>query len=294
MTSLRAALILAVLIPVTLLIMPLQFLAVKLRLNLRKRIPVIYHRFFCRMIGARVTMRGTPVSGTVLLAANHASWLDIPILSSLHPVSFVAKEDVDGWAFFGSLARLQETVFVRREARSKVAEDRDVIRERLMAGDALVIFPEGTSTDGNRVRIFKSALLSAAQLPVGEDAGRNIKHPPVQPVSIAYVGLHGMPMGRENRPFFAWYGDMELLPHLWEALRTGPIDVIVQFHPPLSIDAVGGRKRLAAVAQGIVQAGLVHALHGGTAPTHKAQGGALLRGLNEDDDSNSDDDAEAA
>ncbi len=69
---------------------------------------------------------------------------------------------------------------------------------------------------------------------------------PVQPVSVAYVGLHGMPMGRENRPLFAWYGDMELVPHLWEAVTTGPIDVVVEFHPPMTVDQVGGRKKLAA------------------------------------------------
>ncbi len=281
MTWLRAALILLVLIPATLISMPVQWLALTLNSPWRKRIPRLYHRFFCALIGARVSMRGTPLDGAVLLTANHAGWLDIPILGSVHPVSFISKDEVDSWAIFGTLARLQETVFVRREARSKVAEDRDIIRERLLAGDALVIFPEGTSTDGNRVRTFKSALLSAAQLPVGQDAARHVQHPPVQPVTIAYVGLHGMPMGRENRPLFAWYGDMELLPHLWEALRAGPIDVVVKFHPALTVDTAGGRKRLAAMAQAQVQAGLVHALHGGPARA-TSLGGALLQGLDKD------------
>lgn len=107
-----------------------------------------------------------------------------------------------------------------------------------------MIFPEGTSSDGNRVLPFRSALLSAAELEIG--GGR---HAPVQPVSIAYTGLHGVPMGRENRPLFAWYGDMELVPHLWEAFRTGPIDVVVELHKPLTIDEAGGRKELAAAAE---------------------------------------------
>ncbi len=63
-----------------------------------------------------------------------------------------------------------------------------------------------------------------------------------------------MPMGRENRPLFAWYGDMELVPHLWEALKAGPIDVVVEFHPPMSVDTAGGRKALAAAAEAIVRA----------------------------------------
>ena len=89
----------------------------------------------------------------------------------------------------------------------------------------------------------------------------------VQPVSTAYVGLHGMPMGRENRPLFAWYGDMELVPHLWEALKTGPIDVVVEFHPPMDVDHVGGRKALAARAEAIVRRGQMRALAGLSGPT---------------------------
>jgi lyso-ornithine lipid O-acyltransferase len=87
---------------------------------------------------------------------------------------------------------------------------------------------------------------------------------PVQPVSVAYVGVHGIPMGRENRPLFAWYGDMELAPHLWEAFVTGPVDAVVEFHAPLSMDAAGGRKALAARAEAIVRAGLTRALAGET------------------------------
>ena len=64
-----------------------------------------------------------------------------------------------------------------------------------------------------------------------------------------------MPMGRENRPLFAWYGDMELVPHLWEALKAGPIDVVVEFHPPMTVDIVGGRKALAALTETIVRRG---------------------------------------
>ena len=85
----------------------------------------------------------------------------------------------------------------------------------------------------------------------------------VQPVSTAYTGIHGIPMGRENRPLFAWYGDMELVPHLWEALKAGPLDVVVQFHPPLSLDAMDrkelaqrGRKRWCAPGQMRALAGL--------------------------------------
>ncbi len=170
-------------------------------------------------------------------------------------MSFVAKSEVQTWPFFSTLARLQRTVFVERTRRSQTGEARDQIRDRLLAGDALVLFPEGTSSDGNRVLPFKSALMGAAEATIGSDAQGEPVYVPVQPVSVAYVGLHGMPMGRENRPLFAWYGDMELVPHLGKRVKTGPVDVVVEFHPPLTVDQVGGRKKLAGVTEAIVRAG---------------------------------------
>jgi 1-acyl-sn-glycerol-3-phosphate acyltransferase len=283
MASLRAFCILVVFLAVTLLLIPLQWLAVKLNLRARRTIPYRYHRFVSRLFGVRIRAVGVPLKGGALMAANHTGWLDIPILSSLAPVSFVAKSEVGGWPFFGTLARLQGTVFIRRE-KTKAAEARDEIKKRLLQGDALVIFPEGTSSDGNRVLPFRSALLSAAELIVGEDADHHVIHAAVQPVSVAYVGLHGMPMGRETRPFFAWYGDMELVPHLWEALLTGPIDVTVEFHAPVTIGQVADRKALAAYCETIVRGGVMRALLGSegmTAPPSRDE--ALLEALGEAD-----------
>ncbi len=283
MASLRAFCILAVFLGVTLLLIPLQWLAVKLHLPARRTLPRRYHRFVCRLFGVKIRVVGVPLKGGVLIAANHTGWLDIPILSSLAPVSFVAKSEVGGWPFFGTLARLQRTIFIRRE-KTKAAEARDTIKKRLLEGDALVIFPEGTSSDGNRVLPFRSALLSAAELIVGEDGDHHAIHAPVQPVSVAYVGLHGMPMGRETRPFFAWYGDMDLVPHLWEALLTGPIDVTVEFHAPITIGQVADRKALAAYCETIVRGGVMRALLGSegmTAPPSRDE--ALLEALGEAD-----------
>jgi len=283
MATLRAAGILTVFIVVTCALIPVQWAALKLHLSWRRSLPQVYHRFLCRLMGARITVLGAAVKGGVLITANHTGWLDIPILSAVMPVSFVAKQEVGAWQFFGTLARLQRTIFIRRE-RARALEDRDTIRRRLIDGDALVIFPEGTSTDGNRVLVFKSALLSAAELSLGEDERQQAIHAPVQPVSVAYVGLHGLPMGRENRPFFAWYGDMELVPHLWEAFEMGPIDVIVELHEPMTVDQAGGRKELAAAAEAAVRAGVVRSLSGAYAvPTPPHHDEELIEALEEDD-----------
>lgn len=270
MATLRATAILIAFLVTTIACVPLQSLALRLDSRLRRSIPLFYHRFFLKVMGMRVKVIGVPAPGGVLMSANHVGWLDIPILSAIAPVTFVAKQEVGAWRFFGMLARLQRTIFVRR-VRARAREDRDSIHKRLSEGEAVVIFPEGTSSDGNRVLPFKSSLFSVAELPVAEGAGKAAVYAPVQPVSLAYVGLHGIPMGRENRPFFAWYGDMDLVPHLWQAWEMGPIDVVVEFHKLVSVGEEGGRKEIAAAAEAAVREGVVRALTGGSAapPAHK-------------------------
>ncbi|MEI9995963.1 MAG: lysophospholipid acyltransferase family protein [Rhizomicrobium sp.] len=267
MQTLRAWGIVTVFLVVTLLGIPYQSLNLRLGRAAAKSFPNRYHRFMAGLFGIRITVVGTPVTDEgVLIVANHTSWLDIIVFSAVGRISFVAKSEVATWPLFSTLARLQRTVFVERTRRSTTGVARDQIRDRLHAGDTLVLFPEGTSNDGNAVLPFKSALMGAVEARVddGKGGSRAVK---VQPVSTAYVGLYGMPMGRENRPLFAWYGDMELVPHLWEALLTGPIDVIVEFHPPIDVDSVGGRKVLAARAEAIIRRGQTRALAGLPLPT---------------------------
>jgi 1-acyl-sn-glycerol-3-phosphate acyltransferase len=261
--SVRAATILLVFLLVTIVLIPWQETAVRFKLKRRKTFPNRYHRFLCRLFGIRVTVLGRPIqSRGVLMVANHTSYFDILVFSAAARISFVAKHEVARWPLFGTLARLQETVFIERAKRSQTVEARDLMRKRLLEGDALVLFPEGTSDDGNRVLPFKSALLGAAELELGTDAQGRVRHVPIQPVSIAYVGLHGLPMSRDMRPLIAWYGDMDLVPHLWEALRTGPFEVVVEFHESLTLDQEASRKALACAAEASVRRGQAHALAG--------------------------------
>jgi 1-acyl-sn-glycerol-3-phosphate acyltransferase len=267
MQTLRAWAIIVVFLAVTLAGIPYQSMALRFGWKSRKTFPNSYHRFMARLFGIRIKTIGKPLTGEgVLIVANHTSWIDIVVFSAVGRLSFVAKSEVATWPLFSTLARLQETVFVERARRHATGQARDQIRDRLLAGDTLVLFPEGTSNDGNGVLNFKSALMGAVEARVDDGKGgqRAVR---VQPVSTAYVGLHGMPMGRENRPLFAWYGDMELVPHLWESLKTGPIDVIVEFHQPMDVDQLGGRKALAARAEVIVRRGQARALAGQPGPT---------------------------
>jgi lyso-ornithine lipid O-acyltransferase len=244
----------------TLSLMPVQGVGLALKRPWSRRLPTIYHRGCCHILGFRVHTIGSPVDDRpALFAANHISYTDITILGSLILGSFVAKEEVARWPLFGWLAKLQRTVFVDRRVRS-TAWQRDVITARLAQGDGLILFPEGTSGDGSRVLPFKSALFAAAET--------TPSLPPilVQPVSIAYTRLDGMPLGRLLRPYFAWYGTTELTPHLWNMIGLGTVEVVVEFHPPTVLADCGSRKALAQYCHARVAGGVAAALSGHPQP----------------------------
>lgn len=249
-SPLRAFFRIAAYLALTAALMPVQIVAVKLNGRVARRLPVFYHRLCIRILGFRVRTHGQCVSGgPVLFACNHTSYSDIAVLGSLLPASFVAKSEVASWPLFGTLAKLQQTVFVARRG-ARAAEQRDEMIRRLENGDNLILFPEGTSSDGNAVLPFKSALFSVAMV------RPNDKPLQVQPVSVAYTRLDGMPIGRALRPYFAWYGDMTLAPHFWDVAGLGNATVDVVFHPPVTIEQHGSRKNLADYCFGVVATGV--------------------------------------
>ncbi|MGF1627003.1 MAG: lysophospholipid acyltransferase family protein [Alphaproteobacteria bacterium] len=253
-----------------LLMVPVQALAVLVSTRLATRIPVIYHRNCLRAMGTSVSRHGrVERSPSTLYVANHSSYLDITILGSLLPVGFVAKSEIRDWPIFGILARLQRSVFVdRRPANAK--SHAEEIADRLNAGDSLVLFPEGTSGEGNHVLRFKSALFSVAQIEVG---GRPVT---VQPVTVAYSRLDGMPMGRHLRPFFTWFGDMDIMSHMGQMFGMGRLGVDVIFHEPVRFDAFGSRKAMSDYCAAVIAQGLSDALSGRLDPKRKSRARQLL------------------
>ncbi len=236
--------------------MLIQTVALILGLKMSRWLPRWYHTRCLRILGIQVERRGKPSRHhPTVYASNHVSYLDILVLGSMVYGCFVAKSEVRNWPFFGWLAMMQRTVFVERR-RSQAAKHRDALLTRLESGDDLILFPEGTSGDGNRIRPFKSALLSVAEYKPG---GKPVY---VQPVSIAYTRLDGLPLGRYLRPLFAWYGDMELAPHLWQMAGMGRLTAVVRFHPPVTLEEVGSRKALKDYCESRSASGLVAALTG--------------------------------
>ena len=257
MAAIRAVLTILATVVLALVLGPVQMLLIRLAPARAGILPTIYHRILLRLIGIRTDIEGDLAPGPLLLVSNHTSWLDIIVLGGLDELSFIAKQEVAGWPGFGSLARLHRTVFVNRERPKQAVQARGEIERRLDAGDRVLLFAEGTSSDGNRVLPFRTPLFAVAAY--RPDGGHPVQ---VQPLSVVYTRLHGLPIDRPLRPKFAWYGDMSMVPHIWSVLCAGPIDVKITLHRPVSLDEFADRKALAAHCEASVRAGFLTALLG--------------------------------
>ncbi|MFC3050314.1 lysophospholipid acyltransferase family protein [Kordiimonas pumila] len=217
----------------------------------------LWHRTTCRILGVDIHVIGLEKhTGPVLYAANHISWLDILVLGGLlDNASFIAKAEMAGWGLVGKLCALHKTIFVRRERRLDSARQRDELVARVQQGHSLILFPEGTSTDGVRVENFKSSLFSVAERADAASGHRLV----IQPVTLAYTETNGMPLVRSRRPSVAWLGDVELFEHLRQFLGLARTSVTLEFHAPISLVEAGSRKELARYCEDQVRAGLERA-----------------------------------
>src|SRR5271168_5612480 len=204
----------------------------------------VYWATLARLIGVRVRVIGTPMKRSggrrVIYVSNHSSWVDVPVIGGVLDGRFVAKGEVASWPIMSTIARLGRTVFVWL-SRASTGKERDVMRGVLKGGDNLILFPEGTSSDGSRVLPFRTSFFAVAEARAGEDRS---ELPLIQPVSVAYDRLGGLPTGRASRPVFAWYGDMDLATHFWRFARHGGLRVSVLIHPPLDPLRFASRKAL--------------------------------------------------
>lgn len=231
----------------TCILLPVQVFALWAKLGLAEALPKFWHRITAKCIGLRIQAKGElSKKRPLLLVANHLSWSDIVVLGSLARVCFIAKKEVSEIPFAGLLARLQRSVFVTREDKRRSNEQANAIAQRLVCGDVMVLFAEGTTGDGNSILDFKSSLMGAAQIAVREHGLEAVM---VQPVSIAYTKCHGMKMGRFERARASWPGDVPLFPHAGRFIRTSAWDVEVTFLEPLILDEATRRQTISHAAR---------------------------------------------
>jgi len=226
-----------------------------LNLNIKNSMPRLFHQGFLKLLNVKVILHGTlRTNKPGLLISNHASWIDISILSSLTNICFIAKSEVSGWPIVGFLARLQDTVFIERKINRVIKQKKEILNF-LSRGKKLVLFPEGTSSDGNRVLRFKSSLFSIGETEEGKLGGYEF-----QAVTICYSGLNGLPMSRSQRPNVAWWGNMNLFNHLWNLFSLNAIKVTVTAHEPIT--NIENRKIMSQIAWKQISFGMGKALSG--------------------------------
>ena len=246
----RALFIAVVFFTVTPVLISVQWLLGKLRLPGWGFISSNYYRVLRALLRVHVRVVGEPIRDRpVLFVSNHISWVDIIVIGSLAPIAYVAKSEVGNWPLVGATARMQRTVFVDRARRQQTGDAIGDIVERLASGTSVVLFAEGTSSDGNRVLPFRSALVGAVK-----EAGARAAHGIlIQPMSICYTGLNGIPMGRQHRPTVAWYGDLDFMPHIKAFIARGAIDAVVSYGDPVAADGCADRKAMTKSLEGAVR-----------------------------------------
>lgn len=256
----RIVFVIAVLVLVFLLLLPFHLIGILFNNGLQRSVPRLFHRVLCAMLGVRIHQVGAETRDRpALILSNHASWLDISVIGAIAPVVFVAKSEVANWPVFGVLAKLQRTIFIERERRHKTGEAARSMADRLRGGDAVLLFPEGTSSDGIRILPFRSALIGAVHHAIGDSTHGRVM---VQPVSLAYVRYGGIQIGRALRDKVAWYGEADLLPHLFGVIAQGAVDVTVSWGEPIAYDVTADRKLIARDAENSVRRMTSAALRG--------------------------------
>lgn len=200
-------------------------------------LPRLFHQVTCRIFSLECRMEGVPLRDHVVYVGNHLSYLDIPAMGTKFYGSFIAKDEVAGWFLFGYLAKLSQSLFISRD-RLKAAETREMFSEVLREGRPLVLFGEGTSSNGSEVLPFKSSLFDAL---LNTETGISL-----QPFTLSVIEVDGRPVnGPADRDIYCWYGDMTLKPHIWQFAKSRGAKVVLAFHAPRRAAAYDNRKDLA-------------------------------------------------
>ncbi len=209
--------------------------------------PRVYYGFLCRMFGLKVIVEGDiSTAPNVVYMANHISYLDILAMGSVLKGSFVAKKDVESWPFFGIMAKQQRTVFISRDPKH-AAQETQMLLGRLKEPLPLIIFPEGTSSNGRQIVTFKTAFFEIF-------LNQNFI---IQPFTVSLMEFNGHRNVNDTlRDEYTWHGDMDLVPHLWSFSKKKGAIVKLKFEKTIPTTYFNNRKELSNAVYDAVVKGL--------------------------------------
>jgi 1-acyl-sn-glycerol-3-phosphate acyltransferase len=243
-------------LPFMVVCLPIQFVMSRLKfLPGWHLIPRWFHMLGATFLGMKITVIGKPVTGRpILIVSNHISWTDVVAIGAVADVTYVAKKEVATWFFVGFMARLQRTVFVDRNRRTDARRTASEMARRMADDEAIVLFAEGQSDIGTHVLPFRSALVGAAQQAMVEAGATEVL---IQPLTIAYTRLQGLPVGRTDRNLIAWIKGKSVLQNIREILTGGVKEVTLAFGEPRPLSQGVDRKQATREAETEVRRMLV-------------------------------------
>lgn len=215
----------------------------------RKRLVASMNRFckkFRRALGLKITVNGADIlrsmkSEKYLLVANHVSYLDVIILGHLEQLVFITSVEMGEDGVMGPITRNGGCLFTDRKKFVSLPDEIQRFARCVSAGNKVVLFPEGTSTNGDTVQAFKGSLFQVA---VPAEA-------PVLPVCVRYITIDGKPLDTGNRDTAFWYGDMTFMPHFLK-LMGRKIEIEVNILPPVMYDKSRNRGQLSDIVHGML------------------------------------------
>ncbi len=227
---------------------PPRRIAQALRSRFGRSTPVMFNRLLCKILHVRVRKFGAASApGPRLIVANHVSWLDVPVLGALEPMTFLAKKEIAEPWFGREVAGLQGVVYVDRQRKRCIPGVNADMAQAMRCGEPVALFAEATTSDGNRLLKFRSSHFEAARTAAREGAAV------VQPVFLDFNRLAGLALTRLDRPTIAWYGDMAFLPHLIGVVRCGGVACDVHYGEPIAVADFADRKALARATEAAVR-----------------------------------------
>lgn len=218
-------------------------------------IPNLYGKVVSFILRVKVSTEGAPTKeGNVIYVGNHLSYADIGSIGGSLSASFISKAEVKGWPILGQLAAVSRTVFISRDRNAAVKCIAD-IKKTLTTGQNLILFPEGTSTNGLEVLPFKSTLF---ELFLSDELKETLT---VQPFTITITGVDGRNIEKpEDNDLYAYYGEDVFFPHLWKLAKSKGASVLLTFHAPRKASDYNDRKKFAADCYNDVAGGLKNTL----------------------------------
>lgn len=245
------------------LILPFQILINLTNLKIKHQLPRQFLRIVRSIIGIKINIiKLSDISKSkygVLYISNHVSWMDILCLGSSLDAQFIAKKEVAEMGLFGFLARLHHTFFIDNTSQRKSFSYNESIQKKLLSKQNLILFPEGTTSDGNGVKPFKSSLFESTNL-VKNNSDKNNHYIDVHPISLCYKQKNGLPMGIFYRRYVAWLGNFPLLRLMKIFLSSGPVTIDIIFHQAVNLSNFKDRKELSSYCQNIIHKGITSEL----------------------------------